>query len=49
VSFKDQLTNEMSDLKSQLNIVESREEFDVKNNKTLLSSKKASFIQNDVK
>jgi hypothetical protein len=25
VSFKDQLTNEMSDLKSQLNIVEPRE------------------------
>ena len=48
MSFKDQLTNEMSDLKSQLNIVETREQFDVNNNKTLLT-KKASFIQNDVK
>ena len=39
----------MSDLKSQLNIIEPREEFDAKNNKTLLSSKKASFVQKEVK
>lgn len=47
VSFKEQLTSEVSDLKSQLNIP--REEFDANNPKTLLSSKKSSFVNTDVK
>jgi predicted acyltransferase (DUF342 family) len=50
ISFKDQLQSEMTDFKSQLNIVEApRTDFDAKTNKTLLSSKKSSFVAHDVK